>query len=149
MDDKPIHAKPALYTHFYEIMKAIAKKHGYCLLLHGSMNRDLDLVAVPWDVKVKPHLKMSMALADAVGGVLAPHRFDKESDRYVYHTVRQHGRIGYVIQLNRGGLNPKLQFMMDSPKIRGRWRNHDPQYYIDLSVMPTEDDWLAAGVKKE
>lgn len=32
---------------FYK-MKKVARLHGYALTVHGSMRRDLDIVAVPW-----------------------------------------------------------------------------------------------------
>jgi hypothetical protein len=46
--EKPIHVKPNFYSYCYESLKDIAKNHGYNLLIHGSMNRDLDLIAVAW-----------------------------------------------------------------------------------------------------
>lgn len=44
---KPIHAKPSLFSFYFEIIKEIGLKHGYNIVLHGSMNRDLDLIAIP------------------------------------------------------------------------------------------------------
>jgi hypothetical protein len=46
--DKP-GARPAasyalLYPHLVELVRPL----GYALALHGSMNRDFDMVAVPW-----------------------------------------------------------------------------------------------------
>ena len=39
---------PSLYFAIVPDAKAVARDLGYALLLHGSMSRDLDLVAVPW-----------------------------------------------------------------------------------------------------
>lgn len=39
---------PAFYCTLWLGMTKTANKCGYALTLHGSMNRDLDLVAVPW-----------------------------------------------------------------------------------------------------
>jgi len=44
MEDKQVYAKPAIYCLFYENLKVIAKEFGYNLLIHGSINRDLDLL---------------------------------------------------------------------------------------------------------
>jgi hypothetical protein len=39
---------PALYAHLWLAMTKTANRSGYALALHGSMNRDLDVVAIPW-----------------------------------------------------------------------------------------------------
>jgi hypothetical protein len=39
---------PAFYALYYNSMQEIANKNGYALAIHGSMNRDLDLIAIPW-----------------------------------------------------------------------------------------------------
>lgn len=36
------------YSIAYTKLDRIAWRHGYALALHGSMSRDLDLIAVPW-----------------------------------------------------------------------------------------------------
>lgn len=41
--------KPAItYLLYYPAMRDVARQHGYALTIHGSLNRDCDLVAVPW-----------------------------------------------------------------------------------------------------
>lgn len=112
---KPAHAKPALYAHVYEIMKEVAKGYGYNLLIHGSMNRDLDLLAVPWfpNFTFSPNRdKFIEALRASVGGTYNEGHGDELSP----------GRYSYVINLNRGG------YIGEEYKV-------DPQYYIDISVM--------------
>lgn len=37
-----------MYANLYPSMRDIARAHGYALAVHGSMLRDLDLIAVPW-----------------------------------------------------------------------------------------------------
>lgn len=121
---KPIHAKPALYAFYYESLKVIAKQYGYALLLHGSMNRDLDLVAVPWingahatDIK-KMIYEMGESLGVDIGDILPPHQ------------PAAYGREQWIINLNRGGYYSGRND--DGEKIY----SPDPQYYIDISVMP-------------
>ena len=41
-------AFPSLYCALWPDLVAVAREHGYALLIHGSLKRDLDLVAVPW-----------------------------------------------------------------------------------------------------
>lgn len=36
------------YTFLYPILCEAARACGYALAIHGTMQRDLDLVAVPW-----------------------------------------------------------------------------------------------------
>ena len=36
------------YPLYYITMAKTCKEHGYALTVHGSMARDLDLVAIPW-----------------------------------------------------------------------------------------------------
>lgn len=112
---KPIHAKPSLYAFYFEELKIIAKEFGYNLVLHGSMNRDLDLIAIPWVDEPKDSLEMIRAMHLCLCGGT----FTKESD--YYFSVLPGGRKSYVIDVNRGG----------------KWNGYnDLQYYIDISVTP-------------
>ena len=43
---KPTNAP--LYANLFASMVPIAREHGYALAVHGSVKRDLDLIAVPW-----------------------------------------------------------------------------------------------------
>ena len=41
--------RPAIaYLLYFPAMRAVAQEYGYALAIHGSLNRDFDLVAVPW-----------------------------------------------------------------------------------------------------
>jgi hypothetical protein len=111
---KPIHAKPSLYAHYFFQLKEIALEYGYNLVLHGSLNRDLDLIAIPWQENIKPHLEMIEKFASHIGGFILMHDADN-----IFSTTF-HGRMHYVINVNR--------------------RSHDgsdPQYYLDISVVPS------------
>jgi len=44
----PTHAP--VYAAFFPILAEIAQKRGYALAVHGSLNSDMDLVAIPWTV---------------------------------------------------------------------------------------------------
>ena len=116
--DKPIHVKPSFYAYVFEDLKKIAKKHGYNLALHGSMNRDLDLVAIPWVNEPSNELKMIKEFE-----IFLTERCADESsmlEHYLYGTLPG-GRTNYIINLNRGG----------------HWNNYDDkQYYLDISVTP-------------
>lgn len=47
---EPDHVKvlPVAFTMIYAHLSGIAREAGYALALHGTMMRDLDLIAVPW-----------------------------------------------------------------------------------------------------
>ena len=40
--------KPAMYSHRLNEIQDIGKEAGYAIALHGSMQRDIDVVAIPW-----------------------------------------------------------------------------------------------------
>jgi len=44
---KDVSRAPA-YACLYHGLAEIARKHGYSLAIHGSLQKDLDLVAIPW-----------------------------------------------------------------------------------------------------
>lgn len=126
MSAKPIHAKPSLYAFYFEELKSIALKYGYNLVLHGSMNRDLDLIAVPWQEELKEVLPMIEEFAEHLGGDIMNFPFRADDGKLIEvnpYTTTYHGRMQYVININRGGY------------IGARYIE-DPQYYIDISVIP-------------
>jgi hypothetical protein len=111
---KPMAVKPRLYAIYFERLMEIAREMGYNLLISGSMNRDLDLVAVPW----VDNPKSEMELIQAFDMYLRGASMDKPED--YLHKVLGGGRNAYVINLNR-------------------FRNSegvDAQYYIDISITP-------------
>ena len=117
--DKPKHFKPGLYAMFFEQLKDIAKEYGYNLLVHGSMNRDLDLVAVPWVDEPRPEQDMIKEFQEYLTGMTLTRPNDE-----VAYTILPGGRHSYVIELNRGNRH-------------GEWvRFYDEQYYLDISVTP-------------
>ena len=81
---KPIHAKPAMYAFFYEELKVIAKEYGYNLVLHGSMNRDLDLIAIPWVDEPKDEFLMIQHFERFLRGV---HSEEKSHYLLAYSTA--------------------------------------------------------------
>ena len=115
--NKPIHAKPSLYALYFEGLKEIALKYGYNLVLHGSLNRDLDLIAIPWQEHIGDCKAMVDEFAQELGGQIM---WMDASTKNCF----PHGRTSYVINLNRRGDNNDGSF--------------DPQYYLDISVVAHE-----------
>lgn len=95
------------YVMAYTKLDRIAWRHGYALALHGSMARDLDLVAIPWTEdadnpeKLIDSIRRFVVLKTNVDLKIAP------------PVKRPHGRLSYIIPIG-----------------------YDSHHYIDLSVMP-------------
>ena len=110
---KPTHVKPSLYAFYFQLLKEKAVEYGYNLVLHGSMNRDLDLIAIPWVKELGDVEDMILQFAEIIGGYVM-HQSDEQRKCF------PHGRESYVININR---------------CRDKEGN-DLQYYIDISVIP-------------
>lgn len=98
----------SVYAWMVPTIRNVAREHGYAIGLHGSMARDLDLIAVPWVDNAAPAEVLVQAVMQAVGGQFAPR--DLGFDRNPCH--RPHGRLAWSIYFS--GL----------------------MFYIDLSIMP-------------
>ena len=113
------HIRPGLYAMYYHYLKDIATHYGYNLLINGSMNRDLDLVAVPWVDNPQPEQNMIQEFEMYLTGMKVV-----DTKRKTPFTVLPGGRKAYTINLNRGDKN-------------GEWvRFEDEEYYLDISVTP-------------
>lgn len=91
----------------------VARRMGYAVAVHGSLTKDLDLIAVPWvedgdGVTLGTPQELVDGIAEALDWIYGP-REDKP-----------HGRVGWA-------LRPHTK----APKGRGT-----DAWYIDLSVMP-------------
>jgi len=115
---RPVKAKPHFYSVCLLPMQEIAMGYGYNLLVHGSMNRDLDLIAVAWVNEPRDEKDLVKALDRYLKGVQAA---DGHEESIYLFTVLPGGRHSYVIDLNRGG----------------RFNHYvDEQYYLDISFTP-------------
>lgn len=90
----PVYAA-ALYP---ELVK-IFQKHGYALAVHGSLKRDLDLIAVPWAEQLS-----------------SPNAILKEiEETYVFRiigepTTKRYGRVAYLFSVGFGECAIDLSF---------------------------------------
>lgn len=119
-EQKPIAIKPSLYAVFFEKLKPVAKEYGYNLCVHGSMNRDMDLIAFPWGGEAKPHLQMVEEFKNLLGG-----QFNQVNNEGDIGELRPNGSWKYIINI---------------------WRNKpfsaqtDKQYYVDVNVFPAPSE---------
>ena len=78
-------------------MRRAAKDKGYAITVHGSLNRDIDLVAVPWrEHNVSDPDQLVIALCGAVAAVTGRCNFmrsrDENSSSLMNWTDKPHGR---------------------------------------------------------
>lgn len=105
-----------IYAQLLPKIRAAAKGLGYAIAIHGSMQRDLDLLAVPWVDEAAPAESLVAVIAEDVHG-------------YVIGDVTARGAIE----------SPTAQ-----PHGRKSWNicwGGKPM--IDLSIMPRTSDWMA------
>lgn len=74
-------------------VRHVARGHGYAIGVHGSLVRDVDLIAAPWIERASAPDELATAIADELGGAVRA------------RARRAHGRIGYVV-LIPGGKHP-------------------------------------------
>lgn len=110
---KPSVITPA-YVALYPLLSEVARKHGYCLAIHGSVGRDMDLLAAPWTETAGDPLDMIKEMKAVTASVT----HSSEDDQFFPDcnpTSKPHGRLAYSLHLtDRGGAGP----------------------YLDVSVMP-------------
>lgn len=99
---------PICYVFLLPSIMEAARRCGYCIAIHGSLLRDFDLIAVPWNADSVNAETLVREVTQACGGL----EFEKkEAEAHKNPTVKPHGRLAWNIIL--GG-----------------------SYYLDLSVMP-------------
>lgn len=76
----------------YGVLRDVARNHGYALAIHGSLNRDFDLIAAPWTEDAVSERELIAAFCKAGALYEVP---DKPPED------KPHGRVGY--QLFPGG----------------------------------------------
>lgn len=91
LDSKKATYAPAYLVGIYPILATRAKSLGYALALHGSLQRDLDIIAVPWTDEATDPLHLVAELC-AEFDVAPNHPLDKPE-------MRPHGRLGWSVPL--------------------------------------------------
>jgi hypothetical protein len=102
----------AAYVALIPLLTEAAREVGYALAVHGTMGRDLDLVAIPWTEEAGTAEQLILRLLSASGGYLPAER--PEGDGTAKGDVaaqRPHGRRAWSL------------YFGDKP-------------YADVSVMP-------------
>jgi hypothetical protein len=83
----------------YAVLARCARNHGYALTIHGSMLRDIDLVAIPWVARCKAPCTLAKAI---LGIVIAMSGREKV---FVHMNKKPeekpHGRLAWSIHFSR------------------------------------------------
>jgi hypothetical protein len=106
----PASIAPA-YAFLYPILCEAAIANGYALALHGSMKRDLDVIAVPWTDDAVSREELVEAVKRACDGWIIHAADSPNPSPDASPAIRAHGRMAWSIYITDG-------------------------VYVDLSVMP-------------
>lgn len=102
--------RPWAFAYLYDKLVEVAADYGYSLALHGSMSRDLDLIAVPWTENATS-AEVLIAALNAAADRFRLHETMGKPHNLADPDSKPHGRIAWAIRM--GG-----------------------EPYIDISVMP-------------
>jgi hypothetical protein len=96
MEDEEFNLKPMLYLTVYPRLRKVAIDNGYTLALHGSVTRDLDLVAIAWT-------KEAATAQELIGEFMKNLKDGYINDEDItYEGHKPFGRITFPIHLGRG-----------------------------------------------
>lgn len=85
--------RPIAYVCHLPRIAALAREYGYAITVHGSLQKDLDLVAIPWSKVAVSGEEIVQAIAEMVGG------FMLDGERAM---EKPHGRKAWIIHLGAG-----------------------------------------------
>jgi hypothetical protein len=99
------HYAPVYAAAMYPELAEIARANGYALAVHGSLARDMDLVAIPWvEAPSEPE-----AIIDAITSTFAARLVGGPP------SLKPHGRLTYTLSIGFGECALDLSFMPRSP----------------------------------
>ena len=96
----------ALLDLIIEPMRRVAKEFGYAITIHGSLNRDIDLVAIPWrEHNVADPDVLVVRLCGAVCGITGRCNFRSNTEKkfrpesLINWCEKPHGRIATTLMV--------------------------------------------------
>lgn len=93
MDKPAANLQPAFYAWRIHELQAIAKACGYAVALHGSMTKDLDVIAVPWTKRALRPQTLVKRLCESM---------DLSFDETRNPTTMPHGRCAWSLHFDHG-----------------------------------------------
>lgn len=85
--------RAVFYAVLWPSLKKAAIECGWALALHGSMESDMDLMAMPWVEDCKPVEEMIKTLSDCLGNTVWKDHHIKP------HYGKPHGRVVYSLSI--------------------------------------------------
>lgn len=86
-----------IYSQIIPKIRADAKRLGYAIAIHGTMTRDLDLLAVPWIEGAVEPVELVRMIAVCVGGYIVGNKVDERGYMADEPTKQPHGRLSWNI----------------------------------------------------
>lgn len=87
----------SIYSQVLPRIRKAAKELGYAIAIHGTMTRDLDLLAVPWVDSAAEPLALVKMIADEIDGYVIGDRTDERGYISDHPTEQPHGRLSWNI----------------------------------------------------
>lgn len=92
-DEVNPNGRPVFYAVLYNDFRKAALECGYALALHGSMARDMDLIAVAWNEDAASVETLVKRISDCIGEtVWKDHHLNTAE-------TKPHGRISYTLSI--------------------------------------------------
>lgn len=99
------------------VIRTVARERGYAVAVHGSLKRDIDLIAVAWTDEASTHGDLVMAICSSLSGtglLGRCHMLGKSSgDAF---SKKPHGRVAYT--LVHGGFIGEIDLSVIPPHPR-------------------------------
>jgi hypothetical protein len=86
-----------IYAQLLPRIRESARRLGYAVTIHGSMYRDLDLLAVPWTEGACDPGELVEEIRVAVGGYIIGNRVHETGTMSEEPTKQPHGRLSWNI----------------------------------------------------
>lgn len=116
--NKPLKLKPNLYFSYLNILQPWAISQGYYLVAHGSMSRDMDILAMPIEDDPMEEFSFIQGVDKLLTGEV------RNTPEEYYRKRHPGGRVGYFIQLGKNiTVDGKVQ-----------------DFYLDVKVIPLVTD---------
>lgn len=80
----------------YPTLCEVAQHLGYALAIHGSLQRDMDLIAVPWTDEARPAVELVWRIKEVCHGYIVGGRDGRDPAQ------KPHGRLAWSIHLDAG-----------------------------------------------
>lgn len=84
------------YATLYPKLREVARQHGYALALHGSLVKDLDVVAVPWTEDAADPVTLAKALTTRAHGFIPEGGIAERLHGRIAVTIHLVGPAGYI-----------------------------------------------------